>query len=349
VGPAAPPTTAPPATTTAAVGPAATIAGLNPPIVRGFMTAKLGQVTNTMLSDMKNVWGSNVIRLQMYPREMASAQGKTLEQAWPAILTTLDDTVSRANAVGLKVIVDMHQAPFPYAISERSTDLWNSPDLEPYFVDAWNRIATKLEPRSAGIWGFDLFNEPEIDGQSTAPAQWRPLATKLTQNIHGIAPDIWVVWDPGPNGQARGYVNLTPLPDSKVIYTAHDYRPHEFTHQCLDGWPCPANYPYSGYNKTSRINQLKPIRDFQLKYNVPILIGEFSVIRNAPAADAVLWLTEAVDMYEANGWSWVYHAFREWDGWSLEHDNKLSNTTPVSGTTDRGAVIKSAMQKNNQQ
>ncbi len=82
---------------------------------------------------------------------------------------------------------------------------------------------------------------------------------------------------------------------------------------------------------------------------MPILIGEFSVIRNAPAADAVLWLTEAVDMYEANGWSWVYHAFREWDGWSLEHDNNLSNTTPVSGTTNRGAVIKSAMQKNNQQ
>jgi endoglucanase len=313
------------------------------------MTAKLGQVTNTMLSDMKNVWGANVIRLQMYPREMATAQGTTLEQAWPSILTTLDDTVSRANAVGLKVIVDMHQAPFPYAISERTTDLWNSPDLEPYFVDAWNRIATKLEPRSAGIWGFDLFNEPEIAGQSTAPAQWRPLATKLTQNIHGIAPDIWVIWDPGPNGQAKGYVNLTPLPDRKVIYTAHDYRPHEFTHQCLGGWPCPANYPYSGYNRTSRINQLKPIRDFQLKYNVPILIGEFSVIRRAPAADAVLWLTEAVDMYEANGWSWVYHAFREWDGWSLEHDNSLSNTTPVSGTTDRGAVIKSAMQKNNQQ
>ena len=341
------PTTAPSATTTAA--PTTTVAGSNAPIVRGFMTAKLGQVTNTMLSDMKSVWGANVIRLQMYPREMASAQGKTLEQAWPSILTTLDDTVSRANAVGLKVIVDMHQAPFPYPISERTTDLWNSPDLEPYFVDAWNRIATKLKPRSAGIWGFDLFNEPEIIGQSTAPAQWRPLATKLTQNIHGIAPDIWVIWDPGPNGQAKGYVNLTPLPDRKVIYTAHDYRPHEFTHQCLRGWPCPASYPYNGYNKTSRINQLKPIRDFQLKYNVPILIGEFSVIRNAPAADAVLWLTEAVEMYEANGWSWVYHAFREWNGWSLEHDNNLSNTTPVSATTDRGAVIKSAMQKNNKQ
>ena len=33
-------------------------------------------VTNTMLSDMKNVWGANVIRLQMYPREMATAKAR---------------------------------------------------------------------------------------------------------------------------------------------------------------------------------------------------------------------------------------------------------------------------------
>jgi hypothetical protein len=322
--------------------------GPSPAIARGFMTAKLGQVTNTMLSDMKNVWGANVIRLQMAPRDMANSMGKPLSEAWPSILATLDDTVARANAAGLKVVVDMHQAPFPTAISERSTQLWSHPDLEKNFVDAWAQIATKLKPRSAGIWGFDLFNEPEIAGQSTAPSTWRPLATKLTSTIHGIAPDIWIVWDPGPNGQAHGYINLTPLPDNKVIYTAHDYRPHDFTHQCLPGWACPANYPYNGYDKTDRLNQLKPIRDFQVKYNVPIYIGEFSVIRNAPAADGVLWLQEAVDIYENWGWSWAYHAFREWDGWSLEHDNNLNNRTPVSGFTDRGLVIREVMLKNNQ-
>lgn len=324
----------------------------SPAVVRGFMTAPLGQLTPQMLSDMKNTWDANVIRLQIFPVDLAAGLGKPLPDAWPQITDMLDQSVAQANAAGLKVIVDLHQAPFPGGVGgggERSLDMWNSPQLEPNFVTAWTAIANKLKPRQAGIWGFDLFNEPDA-GNGAVPPNWHRLAEKLTATIHGITPDIWVVFDPGPNGRTYGYRNLTPMADKKVIYTFHDYVPHAFTHQSLPGWPAVANYPYNDngtvIDRLYRHNDMKQVADFQKKYNVPILVGEFSVIRWAPKADAVRWLQDGIEYYEANGWSWTYHAFREWDGWSLEHDENRANTAPANHVTDRGKVVLQAMQKN---
>ena len=327
--------------------------GLSPTVVRGFMTAKLGTVTPDMLSAMRNTWGANVIRLQMFPVDLANSMGKSLNDSWPAILDVLDQTVANANAVGLKVVVDMHQAPFNGGIpggDEKSAVMWNSAQLTPSFVVAWKRIAQKLKPRQSGIWAFDLYNEPAISGLSTAPPQWRPLALKLAQEIHGIAPTVWVAYDPGPGGQATGYKDLTPLADDKVVYEFHDYIPYRFTHQGLPDWPTVSNYPSGEGGATLdlayRRKYMQPVVDFQKKYQVPIFVGEFSAIRWAPKAEAVRWLQESVDLYEANGWSWTYHAFREWGGWSLEHDETRSDTTPVNGFTDRGRVILNAMRKN---
>lgn len=324
----------------------------SPAVVRGFMSAPLGQLTPQMLNDMKNTWGANVIRLQIFPVDLAASIGKPLPDAWPQITDMLDQSVAQANAAGLKVIVDLHQAPFPGGVGgsgERSLDLWNSPQLEPNFVTAWTAIAQKLKSRQAGIWGFDLFNEPDA-GNGAVPPNWRQLAEKLTATIHGITPDVWVVFDPGPNGRTYGYRNLTPMADKKVIYTFHDYVPHAFTHQSLPGWPAVANYPYNDngtvIDRSYRHNDMKQVADFQKKYDVPILVGEFSVIRWAPKADAVRWLQDGIDYYEANGWSWTYHAFREWDGWSLEHADDRNVTTPVNGLTDRGRVIMDALKKN---
>ena len=64
---------------------------------------------------------------------------------------------------------------------------------------------------------------------------------------------------------------------------------------------------------------LKPVVEFQRKYGVHIYIGEFSAIRWAPDDSACRYLKDLIDIFEAHGWDWSYHAFREWDGWSVEH------------------------------
>jgi len=60
---------------------------------------------------------------------------------------------------------------------------------------------------------------------------------------------------------------------------------------------------------------------------------------------------DVVDLFEDMGWSWSYHAFREFEGWSLEYDEKfwmngMPEPEPVNYETDRAKIIRKAFEKN---
>jgi hypothetical protein len=61
------------------------------------------------------------------------------------------------------------------------------------------------------------------------------------------------------------------------------------------------------------------------------LQGEFSVIRWAPGA--VNYLRDCIELFEQCGWDWTYHAYREWDGWSVEHGSDPGNHQPTEEFT----------------
>ena len=79
------------------------------------------------------------------------------------------------------------------------------------------------------------------------------------------------------------------------------------------------------------------MREFQRAYNVHIYVGEFSAIRWAPgAAD---YLSDCIDLFEEYDWDWTYHAYREWDGWSVEHGSDSQNHQPTEEATDRKRLL----------
>ena len=81
-------------------------------------------------------------------------------------------------------------------------------------------------------------------------------------------------------------------------------------------------------------------------------LGEFSVVRWAPHNSAVRYLGDVVDFCEKNGWSWSYHAFREFHGWSLEHSDTLDwiqgmpDPPRPFALTDRARLILEALTRN---
>lgn len=79
--------------------------------------------------------------------------------------------------------------------------------------------------------------------------------------------------------------------------------------------------------------------DFQCTYNVHIYIGEFSAIRWAPGDNACAYLRDAIEIFEQYGWDWSYHAFREWNGWSVEHGPDRNNNQPAAEPTDRQLLL----------
>ena len=50
--------------------------------------------------------------------------------------------------------------------------------------------------------------------------------------------------------------------------------------------------------------------------------------------------------YRGNPNIWAYHAFREWDGWSVEHGPNPQDHTRSKDRTDREQLLRSAFAKN---
>ena len=149
---------------------------------------------------------------------------------------------------------------------------------------------------------------------------------------------------------------LTPLPDDRVIYSFHFYRPNEFTGQGVAtfSYPYPAYYPatISGVlvDQAYLYTILDHVKQFADTYNVPILVGELSVVRWADIPDALQWYTDVLDYIEAEGWSWCHHAYRtspQGKVWDLEYDESYPTQSVAASETQAAALIKSYLARNN--
>ena len=143
--------------------------------------------------------------------------------------------------------------------------------------------------------------------------------------------------------KARGMRLNIPVAVSNVVYSVHMYIPHAFTHQGVHQQG--PSYRYPGlidgkqWDKGQLEKALQPVITFQKRYGVHIYIGEFSAIRWAPENSAYRYLSDLIDIFEAHGWDWSYHAFREWSGWSVEHGPERQDTQPTSSPTDRQRLL----------
>ena len=82
---------------------------------------------------------------------------------------------------------------------------------------------------------------------------------------------------------------------------------------------------------------MKPVREFQRKHCARIYVGEFSAACWAPNAGK--YLADCIDMFEEYGWDWSYHAFREWQGWSVEHEGDSDKTLRPSPDNPRKQAL----------
>ena len=92
-----------------------------------------------------------------------------------------------------------------------------------------------------------------------------------------------------------------------------------------------------GWDKEFLRRQLQPVRDFQRKHKARIYVGEFSAVAWAEGADQ--YLADCISLFEEYGWDWTYHAFREWHGWSVEHEGPDAQHLVLSTDNPRKRVL----------
>lgn len=293
-------------------------------------------------------WNANLIRWQMTTRWAAGykhAQDYDLEQydRWlDAELDDLDKVLEACRRYGILTVVDLHSPPGGRRPNKDLVMLHERKYLDK-FVSVWERIARRYRGNPS-VWAYDLVNEPV---QNEPPPEGSPdylgaqvLAAKAIRAIDAERPIIFEVdqWD-----SATGFKYLEPVDVPRVIYQVHMYHPGQFTHQGVHGSPTGVTYPgmigERMCDKNALRQHLAPVREFQLAYNVHIYCGEFSAIRWAPDNSAYRYLKDCIELFEEYGWDWSYHAYREWDGWSVEHNADESDHQPTTQPTDRKRLL----------
>ena len=270
-------------------------------------------------------WGATMARFQIMRRFLAVEDNQDLPEYWAWIdkrLDNLEDVLGWAHARGMKICIDLHSFPGGLRASDRETNMFFDERWTDAFVETWRRIVTRVKGHPA-IYGYDLINEPK---QTTfAPISYWEVQRRAAEAIRAIDPDTAIVVESNMAASAGTFRYLSPLAMDNVIYQIHFYGPMEFTHQGVASyarkqkgeipfWPDPSK----GWDRDYIRKAVKQARVFQEKHKCRIYVGEFSAVGYAPGADQ--WIRDAIAVFEEYGWDWTYHAFREWAGWSVEHE-----------------------------
>ena len=321
-----------------------------PPAFRGHSLPRLrgcmspNQFRDEDLKVLGQEWNANLIRWQMVTNWGAGYkhdQDYDLAKydAWlDAELDDLEKALEACRKYGILAVIDLHSPPGG-RMPNRDLVLIHEPKYLDAFVAAWQKIARRFKGHPA-VWGYDLVNEPV---QNLPPPEGRPdywqAQILVAQAVRAIDPDTPIIFEVDHWDGAEGFRYIEPAPIPRAIYQVHMYHPGQFTHQGVHGSPTGVVYPGmiggTMADKEALRRHLSPVREFQLTYNVHIYVGEFSAIRWAPGDSAYQYLRDCIEIFEEYGWDWSYHAFREWDGWSLEHGPDPKDRNRARTPTDR--------------
>ena len=316
------------------------------PFFRGVMMSNA--FDNTAISNITTLknWKANTVRWQLgIFRDNLSLTDADYDALLAAELVKLDGAIPYFKQACIRLILDLHtlsQGCLTTAAGQQKIE------------NVWKQLATKYKNEPT-IWAYDLANEPVEDGTWKEDVLlWEDMIEKVAKSIRVMGDNklilIESLW-----GLPDKFTSLKPLDFTipNIIYSPHFYEPLNFTAQgvaALGFGSTVLSYPgiINGvmWDKNQLINALQPVKAFQDKYKVPILVGEFSAIRWAPNNSAFNYLKDAIEIFESYQWHWVYHAFREYEGWSVELTTDRNNLNPSPTQTDREALLRSYFNNN---
>ena len=326
--------------------------GHNLPRLRGAMVDP--GIDEEGLRTLGRQWNANVIRWQLVHY---APPGQTLEldkydQWLEGELKKLDAVLPLCEQHGLLVVIDLHSPPGGRSVggyAAANDRLFIDRACQDKFVEVWQQIAERYRNAPA-VWGYDLVNEPDDSQLSPHSDDWQDLAERAAKAIRAIDREKAIIVQPANGGGPEGMAVFRPIDMPNVVYSVHMYHPHAFTHQGVYAASEPINYPGEiggeRWDKDRLEKALAPVIEFQKNYNVHIFVGEFSAIRWAPGDSAHRYLSDLIEIFEHHGWDWAYHAFREWEGWSVEHVGDRNNTARPAEPTDRQKLLQHWFGKN---
>ncbi len=239
----------------------------------------------------------------------------------------LDQVVSYAGRIGLKVILDNHRSEAGSSAEE--SGLWYTSQYpETAWIADWTALATRYRNTSTVI-GMDLRNEPHNAEKGGScwdcggPRDWHRAATRAGNAILAVNPRLLIFvegvdtyagdtywWGGNLEGVRRSPVQLS-IPN-RLVYSAHEYGPTE--------------YPQPWFNTATSSQALAEVWRRHWAFIseaglAPVWIGEFGtpngdadVKSQAPGSEGQ-WFTSLVAFLAA-------HPALNWTYWGINGEDR---------------------------
>ena len=278
-------------------------------------------------------WGATLVRYQMtrdFFRHGYGPDGYEGYRAW--LEAKIDHLVSfvipQCRKRGMKVVVDLHEPPGGRVPVLPEWSIYRNQEALDRFLDCWRMIAQRVKGNEDVVYGYDILNEP-VQIRKPTTLDWFATQEAAARIIREIDPVTPIIVEANDWDSPEAFSFMRPLPFENVIYEVHVYRPNAFTHQGTASepqigpvWPDPEK----GWDRDFLRTVLAPVREFEKNHGAKIYVGEFSAPAWAKGAET--YLADCIALFREYGWDWTYHAFREWPGWSVEHEPVAWGTSP---------------------
>jgi endoglucanase len=212
----------------------------------------------------------------------------------PKLFEHIDQILRLCHLYGFKVIICYHSG---------NLDDSNYVTEKQIVMNIWQMLAKKYYRQSADDVFFELYNEPP----HMNPDIWQNAANDIIKAVRVIDKKRTLIVGASNYNSIYELSRTLPLNDNNIIYTFHFYEPFFFTHQGAEwigdqvattGVPFPYNtatfpplnprakntwgetnyYQYrTDGNERSVNDKLQIVKNWGIKYNVPLLCGEYGV------------------------------------------------------------------------
>ena len=248
--------------------------------------------------DFLQAMGFNFLRLPIYWQELLKEDG-----TWrPDAFKHIDWLVEACGRRRIYVMLDLHGSPGGHSAGwltggqTGGNQLWSRSDYQEWDEKIWRTIATHYKGNPT-VAGYDLLNEPVPPENSSLTTSafydrlYRSVRCEDPDHIisFGAFFDFDVLGDP----REYGWEN--------ILYQTHHYGDND------------------GTGIRFAMDTLRHLKDYQAKWKIPLLVGEFNCWGFMDIWDAWLtgleeswiswssWTFKNIDSHMCNSWGYFYH------------------------------------------
>jgi len=280
-----------------------------------------------------------VLRFQLHACQEARVKRLPIDVAWEHSLKKISPMLQVAQQRGVVTVINVSK--FCLGGDQRKAAFWTDEQEKKRIYAMIDRIIEQTSKFDRSLIAYDFFSEPLVITPSRRrlpPPDWNDYLAGIVKHVRAKDDTSWMVVSAGPGMNPVGYADLHPVSDKRVIYNVHMYLPTQFTHQGLAHIPWGVTYPggVKGvyWDKHKLRGALDVVRDFQIKNEALVWVGEFSAVRWAEGSE--LYIKDLVDIFEGYGWGWAYFSASGFHGWNPNYSRHYASNQRMAADQFEG-------------